>query len=122
MANGTAALRPKEHSALRGIRSSAVRYLTLSADYGQLSLRDEREGQITPAQMGLPSDLLDALTAWNDEYQPIIPLGAGERRQAASEIEALDQKGLQLAARLADACQEDAKVSYYSEGLGKRLP
>ena len=101
-----------------------MRYLTLSADYGDLSLRDEAVGAVDLVSLGLAGDLLGDLQAWNSRYQPIIPMDMEERQfdGAAGLIDELDELGLALAGRLADALGGGAKVKYYSEGRLRYLP
>lgn len=100
-----------------------MRYLTLSADYGELSLRDEQAGAIDVVNLGAPQDLVDELTAWNARYQPIISMEMNERQITAAElIDELDVLGMELAERLAKAIGDGTKVSYYSEGLLQPLP
>jgi hypothetical protein len=96
-----------------------MRYLRLAADYGQVSLRDEQAGPTTATELGLPSDLVEDLKAWNERYQRVIPAGIDQRRvdPMASLIGELDQIGIELAERIADAVEDKAKVRYYSEGL-----
>jgi hypothetical protein len=96
-----------------------MRYLTLAADYGEVSLRDEEAGAITGRELGLPSDLVADLTAWNERYQQVIPTDNDQRRAEplASLIDELDRAGVDLAERIADAIDDDAKVRYFSEGL-----
>jgi hypothetical protein len=95
-----------------------MRYLTLAADYGELSLQDEQLGTISVRSLDVPARLVEDLVAWNDRYQEIVPLGIAERARdpAAAVISELDRLGVHLAQRLAVALT-DAKVRYYSEGL-----
>ncbi len=116
-----AAGRPERSSSSGPQYGRVVRYLTLSADYKELSLRDESGGQVSPVDLNLAPELQRALEAWNLEYQRIIRFDAGQRTRVAPEIKALDDRGIQLAADIRRACQPEAKVSYYSEGLGKLL-
>lgn len=101
-----------------------MRYLTLAADYRHLSLRDEQAGAVDLEELPIPRDLVDDLVGWNDRYQRVIPMEMDQRRAApaAAQIEELDRLGLALAARLADALPDEAKVKYYSEGLLRHLP
>jgi hypothetical protein len=94
-------------------------YLTLSADYGAVSLRDEQTGSLAPGDIGLPDELIADLEEWNRDYQAIIPLGPDRRRTAKviSLIAQLDRTGLQFAERIAEAVPGNAKVRYFSEGL-----
>jgi hypothetical protein len=94
-----------------------VRYLTLSADYGRVSLRDA----MRPVKLDLSVELQRDLEAWNDDYQRVIPLDGRAREQAAAQIDGLDDTGRELAARVRDECGADAKVAYYSEGLGRLI-
>ncbi|MDX6649961.1 MAG: hypothetical protein QOJ97_1912 [Solirubrobacteraceae bacterium] len=96
-----------------------MRYLKLAADYGEVSLRDEQTGPQKPTDLGLPPDLIADITRWNECYQPVIPADVEQRRvdPMASLIGELDQAGVELAERIADALEDEAKVSYYSEGL-----
>jgi hypothetical protein len=101
-----------------------MRYLTLSADYGALSLRDEEAGPLALADVDVPASLTRELEAWNSRYQPIVPMDMEERQsgEVAALIDELDQLGLALAGRLADALGGGAKVKYYSEGRLRHLP
>jgi hypothetical protein len=99
-----------------------LKYLTLSADYLQPSLRDELTGESDIDQFELPLELINDIVTWNAEYQQIIPLGRDERRIRASLIDNLDKIGLALADRVASALAEPAKVRYYSEGWLRHLP
>ena|SRR5437773_7865081 len=96
-----------------------MRYLIFAADYGEVSLRDEETGPTTGSELGLPRGLVADLTAWNERYQPVIPADINERRAdpMASLIDELDRTGVELAERIADAIDDEAKVRYYSEGL-----
>lgn len=96
-----------------------MRYLTLAADYREVSIRDETAGALGLDELGLPEDLVADLAAWNDRYQPVIPAGVDQRRvdPMASLIAELDRAGIRLAERLSDSIGDDAKVRYYSEGL-----
>lgn len=100
-----------------------MRYLTLAADYGDLSLQDEQLGTVSVKRLDVPAALIDDLVAWNDRYQKIMPLGIDERVQdpVPAVISDLDRQGLDLAQRLAMALT-DAKVRYYSEGLLRYVP
>lgn len=92
-----------------------MRYLTLSADYMQPSLRDHSEGQIAVDLAGFSDDLVARLIAWNSEYQVMVPLDLSERRSLVRSIEKLDARGVALAAEIERALAP-AKVTYYSEG------
>ena len=104
---------------------SLVRYLTLSADYGAPRLRDadDRDGSTSLDDIGLPSALVDDLTSWNAEYEEVIPLDTKEREgdPASALIDRLDQEGMALAVRVAEAVGSGAKVAYYSEGRLRSL-
>ncbi|MEZ5079639.1 MAG: hypothetical protein R2878_03060 [Thermoleophilia bacterium] len=93
--------------------------MTLAADCGAVSLRDEQTGAQTPTELGLPRALVAELTAWNERYQPVIPADTDQRRAEpmASLIAELDHAGIGLAEQIADALEGGAKVRYYSEGL-----
>jgi hypothetical protein len=101
-----------------------MRYLTLTADYQQLSIRDKHSGAVDVATLGLPDELVTELVAWNDGYQQVV-LSEAEKRSVeplASLIRELDRSGLALAERVAAAVDGGAKVTYYSEGLLRPLP
>ena len=95
----------------------------LSADYLELSLQDEQAGPARIDKLGLPTPLVQELRDWNERYQPIIPRDIAERSSNAVSmlIGSLDQEGLTLADRIADALGGRAKVRYYSEGLLRYL-
>lgn len=92
-----------------------MRYLTLSADYLQPSLRDDKQGAMAVHQAGLSEELAVRIVAWNAEYQIVIPRGLEERRALADLIEVLDASGAALA-REVERELAPAKVRYYSEG------
>jgi len=101
-----------------------VRYLTLAADYGALSLRDEEVGAVDLVDLDAPSDLVNDLVAWNERYQPIVPMDMEDRQAApaAATIDELDRLGIALAKRVAAAIGSGAKVKYYSEGRLRQMP
>lgn len=94
------------------------------SEESQIRGRDEEIGPIDLADVDVPGDLTRALQEWNSRYQPIVPMEMDERQSApvAALIDELDQLGLGLARRLADAIVGDAKVKYYSEGRLRHLP
>jgi hypothetical protein len=96
-----------------------MRYLTLSADYGHVALRNEIQGATSPADLRLPDQLVTDLMLWNGRYQPVIPADTNQRSSEpmASLITELDKLGLALAGRIAHAIGDGTKVKYYSEGL-----
>jgi hypothetical protein len=98
-------------------------YLTLSADYREFSLRDERAAAVDARELGIPRDLIVDLREWNGAYQRVIPAGSSERggEPMASQISELDRTGLALAERVAAVLDGDVKVKYYSEGLLRLL-
>lgn len=65
-----------------------MRYLALSADCGAPSVRDEPAGDLELDSLSV--DLASDVHAWNDGYQPIIPLEPRERADHVSLIEGLD--------------------------------
>jgi hypothetical protein len=101
-----------------------MRYLTLAADYGTVSLRDERLGQLDLADLDVPRDLVEDVVAWNGQYQQIVPMDMEQRSAmpASDLIDELDERGVALAERLADAIGDGSKVRYYSEGRLRTLP
>jgi hypothetical protein len=100
-----------------------VEDLTLSADYQRVGMRDANSGEVDLATLGLPNEVLAELVAWNDRYQPIVAADVGDRsaEPLASLIGELDEAGRDLAARIGAAIDGPAKVSYYSEGMLRRL-
>ena len=100
-----------------------MRYLTLSADYQEFSIRSADSEPIEPDELGLADDLVAELRAWNRRYQQVVLADAQERNAEpmASVIRDLDRAGLQLADRLAAAVAGGAKVEYFSEGLLRPL-
>ena len=101
-----------------------MRYLTLSADYQEFSLRSADSPEpIEPGELGLPYGLVAELGAWNRRYQHVVQADAKQRKAEpmASVIRDLDRAGLELANRLAAAAAGGAKVQYFSEGLLRPL-
>lgn len=101
-----------------------MKYLTLAADYGDLTIRDEQLGALTPGELRLPDNLSAELVAWNERYQQVIVADLDRRRAepTASLIRELDRVGRHLAERISEAVEGGAKVRYYSEGLLRELP
>jgi len=54
-------------------------YLVLAADYIEPSIRTELASSTDQTEVDLPDSLLDDLSAWNVEYQQIIPLEISQR-------------------------------------------
>lgn len=98
--------------------SRSRRYLTLAADYLEVSLRDEATGRLELGDLALPRDLVEDLVAWNERYQAVIPMDLDERQAEVTSalIEELDGAGQALASRVAQVLADDSKVKYYSEG------
>lgn len=93
-----------------------MRYLTLSADVLWPRIAAvEGEATVEHSDLGLSASLAERIAAWNDEYQPIMQLGATERLKRAAVIGELDRRGKVLAAEIATELAP-AKVAYYSEG------
>lgn len=101
-----------------------MKYLTIAADYTQSSVRDEFEGPIEPELLYLPQALCDELREWNNRYREIIPLSEDTRRIAriSELVDRLDEQGKNLALKVAEALEPEAKVRYYSEGLRRYVP
>ena len=93
-----------------------MRYVLLAADYLEPVLRDENSGEDLLLHLRPREGLAERIATWNEAYQPIIPLEAHARLDAADLIDALDRAGLMLAAQVADALGDGSKVRYYSEG------
>ena len=93
-----------------------MRYLVLSADYLDFSIRDVADGEIDRG--GLSTELSQALLAWNSDYQSIIRLTVNERSRedVREQIGELDRRGKMLAQRLASDLPDVREVRYYSEG------
>ncbi len=53
---------------------------------------------------------------WNDDYRTAVSMDLAERKATAELMDALDDRRLHLASRIADELGQ-AKVRYYSEGL-----
>jgi hypothetical protein len=98
-----------------------MKYLILSADYIDYSLKDDLGNSVD--RMLMPRIIQDELEAWNVEYQLIIPLSIEERasRETRDKIRDLDSRGISLAAIIADSMADHPKVAYYSEGLMRRV-
>ena len=98
-----------------------MRYLLVWADYMSTGLRDEYSGPISPEELGLDHELSKKFADWVNRYEGITPLDETERRHRSDDIRALDEEGLALARAVRKALREETKVSYYSEGLLKKL-
>ncbi|MEU1883356.1 hypothetical protein ABZ470_39135 [Streptosporangium sp. NPDC020072] len=99
-----------------------MRYLVLSADYLDFSIRDVADGEID--RDGIPAELQDQLRDWNSDYQSIVALGDVDRSEAAvaEQIANLDQRGKVLAGALASILLNVGEVRYYSEGKLTYIP
>lgn len=99
-----------------------MRYLVLSADYFDFSIRDVADGEIDRDE--IPAELQDQLRDWNGDYQPIVTLGDVDRSEAAvaEQIANLDQRGKVLAGALASILLNVREVRYYSEGKLTYIP
>ncbi|SDT06996.1 hypothetical protein SAMN04489812_4025 [Microlunatus soli] len=97
-----------------------MRYLTLAADYMDPVLTEVDGGAVSLGEAGLSRDLIDDIISWNADYQEIVRVVPGERRDRLSDIMRLDERGLELARRVASEASP-ARVRYYSEGLLKHL-
>jgi hypothetical protein len=98
-----------------------MKYLTLSADYLDYSLKDDL-GQPADRKV-IPLEVREQLEAWNVDYQSIILMTNEERAspEVMETISELDRRGASLAAIIADSLPGAPKVAYYSEGLLRRL-
>ena len=99
-----------------------MRYLLLSADYHDFSIRDVADGEVGRDE--LPAELQDQLRDWNGDYQSVITLGEGGRSEAAvvEQIANLDQRGKALAGALTSTLPNVGEVRYYSEGQFSYIP
>jgi hypothetical protein len=84
-------------------------------------IRDEYSGFMEPQELGFEEELSARLRNWVSKYERITPLDESERMTRRAEIKALDEEGLGLARTIQKALGETAKVSYFSEGLLKRI-
>jgi hypothetical protein len=96
-------------------------YLVLAADYLDYSLMDPRGDEFD--RTSLPDGLAAQLESWNRDYQSVIPLAMERRAEqdVADRIQALDRVGQELARLIARTLPAIREVSYYSEGLLRRL-
>lgn len=94
-----------------------MRYLVLTADYTSF-LRDEFDKEFEYQSLNLPTDLIEKLEEWHEEYLPIIQLDNDERLKLNAKILKLDERGIELAKEIKFQLGE-VKVKYYSEGLLK---
>jgi hypothetical protein len=99
-----------------------MRYILIWADYMSTGLREEAGRAMTSSELGLAPDLSSRLKRWVERYEAITPLDEAERAGKADEIQALDKEGVDIARCIRDTLAPTAKVSYFSEGLLKRLP
>jgi hypothetical protein len=98
-----------------------MKYLTLSADYLDYSLKDDSGEPVDRAL--IPPGILEELEAWNVDYQSIIPLSVEERasKEVLDKIQSLDSRGVSLAMVVANSIPSAPRATYYSEGLLRRL-
>ena len=93
-----------------------MRYLTIASDYTGSCIMDDFQGQVDCLELQLDEEFCKELDEWNANYKVIILLDMEERDQRCDEIKMLDERGMYLAKKLANAIQGGAKVKYYSEG------
>jgi hypothetical protein len=98
-----------------------MRYLTVTADYQGTGLRDD-SGELSPDSLELPSELIQRIANWVENYQPIIKLDEAGRSRQMKEIMELDEIGLAIARAVKKHFGEAAKVQYFSEGRLLRMP
>ncbi|HWY40560.1 MAG TPA: hypothetical protein VNX27_07165 [Chthoniobacterales bacterium] len=98
-----------------------MRCLVVDADYRGTGIKDEFTGQLTPESLGLPQDLVERISKWVSDYQPIIPIPTKERKKHLNKIEELDKVGLDLARSVKAHFGNNANVKYFSEGRLKQM-
>lgn len=98
-----------------------MRYILVWADYMSSGLRDEFEGEVDAEELGLPPALSHQIKNWVAKYQSITPLDGEERALKSAEIDLLDQEGLRISKAIQSALGNAVKVSYFSEGLLRKL-
>jgi hypothetical protein len=93
-------------------------YLTLSADYNGVVLRDISGTEVSCESLGISKSTCVLLFDWNKKYQEIIPIGMEKRTEPANAqlIEELDNQARQLISIIISELN-DVKIRYYSEGL-----
>lgn len=84
-------------------------------------LRDEFSGPVEPITLGLDEDLTRRISEWVTRYERITPLDESERALRQDEIKKLDEEGLRFVNEIRNALGDKAKISYFSEGLLKKL-
>ncbi|WP_022927474.1 hypothetical protein [Patulibacter americanus] len=97
-----------------------MKYLTLFADFYEVSIVELGEGPVDMGELGLPDDLQRDILRWQDEYEPLLPRSL--KAPSGTNLErilALDDAGLHLADRIADAVGDGSKVQYYSSGTNR---
>jgi hypothetical protein len=98
-----------------------MKYLLVWADYMSTGLRDEFSGPIEPMTLGLDEALARRMSEWVARYERITPLDESERALRRDEINKLDEEGINFANEVRNALGNEAKISYFSEGLLKKL-
>lgn len=99
-----------------------MRYVLVWADYMSTGLHDEFNGSLDPEVIGLNDNLIRQLSDWVTRYENITPLTELERARRVDEIKNLDDEGLEIARAVRTVLGNDGKVSYFSEGLLKKIP
>lgn len=95
-----------------------MQYLVVEADYQGTGIRDDYAGPVAPPELGISEDLTKRLHQWVERYSGLIT-GAVER--TPERTDKLDALGVALAQEIQGVLGDQAKVAYYSEGLGRRL-
>ncbi|SKF62260.1 Uncharacterised protein [Mycobacteroides abscessus subsp. abscessus] len=96
-----------------------MRYLALAADYMKPTLRDVDADIDEPWRL-LSTGLTGQVRTWNQEYHKFVATDLKARVAAAELISELDQRGLELAARIEEELRP-AKVRDFNEGLMRYL-
>lgn len=95
-----------------------MRYLIVEADYEGRGVRDEYDDAARPTDLGITDDLAERLHEWVKRYSLLI---TGEVERTPDRVNALGQHGIDLARQIQTLLGDQAKVAYYSEGLGRRI-
>jgi hypothetical protein len=98
-----------------------MKYLLVWADYMSTGLRDEFSGPVEPMTLGLDENLAHRMSEWVARYERITPLDESERALRQDEINKLDEEGMNFVNEVRNALGNEAKISYFSEGLLKKL-
>lgn len=98
-----------------------MKYLTIEADINGTGIRDDFNDPMQVSELNLNSDLEKRLEKWLKKYQQHIRLMSVEKKSHFN-IQDLDGEGVKIAKQIKGALKDEAKICYYSDAQGFKIP